>query len=61
MEKIKSVIHNDKNFDDLPTEIKLSNRLEKDPKNTANIFNNYFVKIGHNVASKISSPVQHRT
>ena len=46
------------NFDVLPTEIKLNNNLQKDPKNIANEFNNYFVNMGPNLASKISLTAQ---
>ena len=56
--EIKSVIHETNNFDGLPTEVKLNNHLEKDPKNIANAFNNYFVNIGPNLASKISLTAQ---
>ena len=56
--EIKRVIHETNNFDVLLTEIKLNNHLEKDPKNIANEFNNYFVNIGPNLASKISLTAQ---
>ena len=56
--EIKSVIPKNINFDVSPTEIKLNNRLEKDSKNIDNAFNNYFVNVGPNLASKISLPAQ---
>ena len=46
------------NFDVLPTEIKLNNHIEKVPKHIVNAFNNDFVNIGPNLASKISLTAQ---
>ena len=55
---MNSVVDETNNFDVLPTEIKLSNHLEKDSTNIANAFNNYFVNIDPNLASKISLTAQ---